>query len=153
MADTGWLSPTSAAESGTAWANENNIFSSNNIYATLATTATGTYPTLWGYGFDFSGIPSGATIDGIEVTVEHVGSANTNIQITRVQLFDNTTAKGSDKEVGTAVTTTEVTLTYGASNDTWDWIGISDVDFDATFRVGIEYTIGTNQSQDKRRNR
>ena len=147
MADTGWLSPTSAAESGTEWSNETNIFSSNDVYATRTSTATGTTPTLWAYGFNFSGVPTGATIDGIEISVEDKCSSNTLVQRTKVQLYDGTTAMGTNQESGTTITQTEGVTYFGGATNLCGWTAIADTDLDSTFRVGVEYTQSTTSNR------
>ena len=145
MADTGWLSPTSSA--GTDWTNANNIYSSNNVDASWSSTAIQTSPILYGYGFNFGDIPAGATIDGIEVTVEHSSSATTSLDVENVKLYTDTTAKSADKEAGTTLSQTESTETYGSPTDTWSWTGITDADFTTSFRVGVEYSTATSSNR------
>ena len=83
-------SPTSTgndASIGTvSWSNTGNAVSSNNSYATVA-NATSNYLTLTNFGF---AIPGGATIDGIEVSIEKSRTDN------KIAILDDWTSNNTD---------------------------------------------------------
>jgi len=105
-------SPSSVVSAG-AWVNAANVFTSNNVYATnTGATQNTEYPMEIG-GFDFSTLPSDATISGtVAVGVECLANANSRAQI-KIELMDGATVIGTLPL--TAVTTTEGFLTLNAS--------------------------------------
>jgi len=133
MADTGFKSPSSSNTGG--WSTLSNCYSSNNTYATTTST---TFVSGDVYNFAF-GIPSGATIDGIEVTAEF--SAQFGGVVATIQLSISGdgggayTATKSDTVSGA----TDTTRTYGGASDVWGAGPWSDANFaDGTFYVKIE---------------
>jgi hypothetical protein len=139
-------SGTSASPGTTAWTNPGNVTASDNSRATCALTSGQTTRRLWCTDFDFS-IPSGATIDGIEVSVERSytgsisGDSDHTIQLTK----DAVTLVGSNKAAaGTWPLTTDGIATYGGAADLWGttW---NDTEINATtFGVVVRAQAGAS---------
>lgn len=96
------------------------------------------------YGYDFSGIPAGATIDGVTVTVT-ARYAGTVSDLGLVQLLDADRARAGDNKAATPVSLTGslAVYTFGGSADKWGnalslaWV--QDADFGvAVGGVGVE---------------
>ena len=103
--------------------------SSDNSYATsLTTDPLGRIST-----FGFS-IPSGATINGVEVTLEAKVSFGT-IGIPFSLSWNNGTSFTTTKS--NTITTTEAVYTYGGSTDTWGRTWTDSELADGTFQVKI----------------
>lgn len=98
----------------------------------FSTTQGGSGSTYIDYHFDFSTIPSGATISSVTVTVKgHCESTSESREISRVQCYTGTTAKGSYVDM-TDSTTDKV---YTISNPgTWTRAELDD--------ARIKHTIG-----------
>jgi hypothetical protein len=105
-----------------AWTNPDNAKTSNDVYATV-TPAKNSYSNwLRVTNFDFSSIPSGATIDGIEVKIEHHGTAiapDGYNQDSSLRLRKTSGQTGSDKASIVVWGTTDETFTYGGGSDKW----------------------------------
>lgn len=91
------------------------------------------------YGFTSTDIPSGSTIDGIEMEIErYVNVANT-INDDALYLRKTSGQVGSNKASATAWPTTEGTATYGGSSDlwgtTWSQSDITSADFGCDLSV------------------
>jgi len=138
LADTGFQSPT-AYENDTGITNPANVYSSDNNYAFFPqdTTAYASYKT-----FGIS-IASGATIDGIEVTIEGHTSAGAESDIFIYLSWNGGTSWTPDGDPYTSTRgyrfsgSTEVTPTIGSPTYTWErtW---SDTEFsDANFRYKL----------------
>jgi hypothetical protein len=149
MADTGFLTSGTIASGGsgpTAWTNPNNASTSNNSYASqsiftpsFANTATLTF-TNFG-----AAVPSGATIDGIEITIERNAATAGRIKDLQVQLVKGGTASGTDKaDTSTTYGTTDSTITYGGASDLWGNT-LTQSDVNAT-NFGIVFRATTNSS-------
>ena len=121
MSDTGWKNPSSAAESGESyvWANPTNIYTSNDTYSIVTITGEADTDDLIAWNFGNS-IPSGSTINGVEVKVE-LKSGGCDVNDVEAILFynDDPTIEGDDKATQTAISTSEGTVTYGSSSDKW----------------------------------
>lgn len=98
----------------------------------FSTTQGGSGSTYIDYHFDFSAIPAGATISSMSVTVKgHCESTSESREISRVQCYTGTTAKGSYVDM-TDSTTDKV---YTISNPgTWTRAELQD--------ARIKHTIG-----------
>ena len=85
--------------------------SSSTTYATINLTRNTNAVTQIYYNFDFSSIPSGATIDSVTCTAKcYISTTNSGRVATRqVQLFTGTTAKGSAATVSNSTTAFSVT--------------------------------------------
>lgn len=147
--DTGFQSPSSNGARFTNATNPTNAYTSDDSNATLSgsgTSGDGDFPggNLQDWGTFGLSIPGGATIDGIEVTVEVTGSGTGSDS--SVSLYDANsdamfTPAASHKAI--SVTASEQTLTFGGSEDLWgknDWT-VSDF-ADGTFAVLISNNDG-----------
>lgn len=138
MASEGPLSGSSFASvaPGTSpWSNPGNAITSDDVYASWS-SGTGDTEYLRALNFGFS-IPSAATIDGIQVQVERVGTASPltechdlNFHMVRGGVIQT----GEDnKAAAGAWGTPETTVTYGGPSDLWggSWTpaDINAVDF------------------------
>lgn len=117
MAVTAWKSP--SANSGSDFTNTTNAYTSDDSYATNGNRA-GT-AAFTGFGFS---IPDNATIDGVEVTLEHKVSANTANIILFLRNNSNSTypflgdtSPTNDKSTSS---TTDTTTTFGSSTYLWN---------------------------------
>lgn len=133
MADTGFKSPSSSNTGG--WTTLSNCYSSNNTYATNTST---TFVSGDTYNFAF-GVPSGATVDGIEVTAEfsaQFGGVTATIQLS--VSGDGGGAYSSTKS-DTVVGVTDTTRTYGGATDLWGLGSFSEFNTqDGTFYIKVE---------------
>ena len=135
MADTG-LKVTGAVGYDGSWSNltTTRINTSDNSRATT-TSSTFDAGSLYNYSF---GIPSGATIDGIEVQCEFNNSNGGFTSTVQFSLSYNNGTNYTATKSSTVVGTTDTTRTYGGAADTWgrSW---TDSEFaDGTFLVKIE---------------
>ena len=105
--------------SGNLWTNHDNALADDGSYSSSLVTqyADSDYLVTNNYAFE---IPDGATIDGIEVTVERLSqTANTEVDKS-VRLMKSGGVTGSDKaDTVTKYPTTYGTATYGGSTDLW----------------------------------
>ncbi len=116
MSDTGFKVTGAVVSAGT-WTNmtTTRINTSDNSRATTTSTSF-VVATLNNYAF---GVPSGATIDGIEVQCEfnsNSGAGTATVQFTLS--WDNGTTYTSAKS-DTVTSVSDVTKTYGGATDTW----------------------------------
>ncbi len=130
--DTGLKSPSATGEDHNQWSTPSSAYASNNDYAFEDTlNHKQDY-----YNFTF-GIPSGATINGIEVKLE-AKDQEIATGVIGVELSHNggTTYTSSGKDTGT-LTGSDAVYTLGGSSDTWgrSW---SDTEFSNTnFRLRV----------------
>ncbi len=115
-----------AGGGGIAWANPSNAKTSNNAYATVTGLDNGGDPNYSNLlrltGFDFSAVPTFATITGIEINVEYytnVTGFNTRPDWREVKLFYSGAAQGSELSGGASTqdTDADVTDTFGGSDE------------------------------------
>lgn len=137
MADTGWILP-SADESNTNWLDPDEMQTDDSSAAWTEDDGANVKQ----YNFGFS-IPSGATIDGIEVRLSaddfYDDSASTDIK-----LYYNSRATAAPDTNTTSPdwTSTESERTVGGSTDLWGRGSWSDTDFsNANFAVYVEANI------------
>jgi hypothetical protein len=115
--------PTAASDLGDnvgIWANPTNVYSSNNVYATITAPRRNLIDsdTLLATGFGFS-IPSGATIDGIQVDVERkFAGTGGNVNDAGDNLWTGGSVKGS-ASASYSWSTTEAYVTYGGATAKW----------------------------------
>lgn len=133
-ADTGYHSPTATGGKYNKWTNPANGYVSDNVYATVTATVAKaqSYET---FGF---GVPAGATINGIMVSVEHYETEGTVSVWSKI--YSASAAAWSNNLYATE-STTEVIQELGSSSNLWGttWI---DTDFsDANFSVQWAITI------------
>ena len=86
----GFFAPTTASSPGSGWSGATRSLTSNNSYA----TATRSSKQLKLATFNITSIPTGSTIDGIEVSVEGHTSATTGRQANDSQQNDNQVYSG-----------------------------------------------------------
>jgi peptidoglycan/xylan/chitin deacetylase (PgdA/CDA1 family) len=133
---------TSAVASGPDenWSNVNNIFTSNNGYATVLVDGTKSDP-LQATGFGFT-IPQNSFIEGITVDIERKSSSISDggSKDFSVKLLKGGTATGSDKATSTIYTISDVIESHGSSVDLWGttWIP-ADINA-ANFGVALSVT-------------
>ena len=98
----------------------------------FSTTQGGSGSTYIDYHFDFSDIPDGATISSMSVTVKgHCESTSESREISRVQLYTGTTAKGSYVDMTDSTTDRVYTI---SNTGTWTRAELND--------ARIKHTIG-----------
>jgi len=114
-------SVTKAAGGATVLTNPGNISASDDVYATI-TLSPLNKPAFVVYNFGFS-IPSGATINGISVSIEGHASIGSDISIYSAILgiySGNTfSPRGSTEKNSTLWTTTDSSYVMGSSSDLW----------------------------------
>lgn len=132
MADTGWKSAASSSESNTnaTWTGTSNIYTDNGVTATVATSSNNATTELTLSGFSF-GIPTGSTIDGIEISVDGaitnyadfmdvvgVMSGNiyplTNGSTIETKVYGGPTDKWGTSFTASDIDTMQVVLTHGS---------------------------------------
>lgn len=98
----------------------------------FSTTQGGSGSTYIDYHFDFSDIPDGATITSMSVTVKgHCESTSESREISRVQCYTGTTAKGSYVDMTDSTTDRVYTI---SNTGTWTRAELND--------ARIKHTIG-----------
>lgn len=107
----------------TSWTNPSRVVSDNNSYATvILSNATKVSEYLKGTGYSFA-IPNGATINGIQVTIDRFSSniaGFTRIQDNEVKLLKNGVIVGNNKaDLGVNWPSSATTKTYGSASDLW----------------------------------
>lgn len=134
-ADTGWNDPAGYNGLSMDYSNPTNVYSSNNNYATY-TWGESVYTNI-GHWITFSpGVPTGATIDGIEVSIEDYCSAN-EFSSAYVNIYTG----GWRTQKALTIKTSEATTTYGSSSDTWGFTEISVSDANA---IGVKVELTNN---------
>lgn len=150
MADTGWVYPTATGETASggtrAWRNEINIKADDGSYADLAawSPSNALFYNLYGKTYNF-GIPTDATIDGIEVQVQ-AWATHSSYPATdeNVQLYKGGSLGGTDKSTNAAWTYNSwVTRSYGGASDLWGrtWTP-ADLNNTVNFGVGFQPRVG-----------
>ncbi|KKK85388.1 hypothetical protein LCGC14_2773800, partial [marine sediment metagenome] len=140
--DTGWVTTgtgTSVVRSGStnSWNNPSQIEVDDKSFAdTYITTLGGYTDWLRAANFDFSSIPVGATLDGIEVRIKRYAYYSNEDYDDEVYLISNTAQVGDNKSKATPWRTTAGYYTYGGPTDTWNsGLTISDI---KTINFGVE---------------
>lgn len=157
MATTGPKSPTVASTTAEAPWSANPWVTPENLYG--AGTANITAPTfdagdqseiLRAYGFDFSAIPDGSTIDGVQVVIGGAYYATAICALSLAQLLSTGGALGGTNQYSTPtdLTTGASNYTKGGATDKWGnaldaaWVKNSN------FGVGIGITVGASNNCD-----
>ena len=162
MADTGWVSPGTVVGNrgtlGPSWSNPTNADTADSVYAdVVVTSAVEASRGLAASNFDFSGIPAGAHIDGIEVGIQAYFvdgvTASPALSNNSLILADNT--DGSATKIATAPTTSTQNSTLGGPTDTWGEsltrADVQDVDFGFFVVASIGSAISTKFQVDQLR--
>ena len=158
MAVTGWKTPGTCAavyrneDASGVWQNPDNAKTSNDLYSNAVVNKV-TY-THWlrctNFGFTTSDIPSGATIDGIEVKMERHGQSSSHPPPAS-QIYDNwlqlreTAGRVGDNEASFDFwDDADEEKTYGGAVDDWN-AGLSDSDIrDSGFGLDFAATNSDN---------
>jgi len=142
-ADTGWVAPTLNV-GGSGVTSPQNAYLDDTSYASF----NGGGSSNWNYyGYDFSSIPGGATIDGIEVNA--LGSRNsysTNSRYMRVRLSWDSGATWTSYSTDTTEWTTSITNhILGGTADKWghSWTRTEIVN---SFRIQAQWMSGNTGS-------
>jgi len=122
MPSQGPNSPSTVADDSSigsvAWSNPGNATTSDDSRATASIRSqSGPSHYLKATDFGFS-IPSGATIDGIEVEVEKGSNANNQVADNAVRIVKGGTIGSTDKS-GANWATTDAYITHGGASDLW----------------------------------
>jgi hypothetical protein len=132
--NTDWRAPT-ATTSPSNWTNPQNAYVSDDLYATKNSTSN-PYQAWRTFGFS---IPSGATITGIEVSVEARSTDSAGCRL-GVELSWNGGSSWTSSGKFAALTNVEQVFILGASNDLWGQTSWATTDFsDTNFRVRVQY--------------
>jgi len=109
------------------WTNPNNIYVSDNLYASIFTSYESVYTHyLKATNFSFS-IPTGATINGIFVGIEYNANRNSGVDYTidsEVKIMKNGVISATNRSDSVNKwPTVDTNKTYGNSTDLWgeDW--------------------------------
>jgi hypothetical protein len=131
-----------------AWTNPGNALSSNGSYATapVGDTTTTNYLQCVGYGFT---IPTGASINGITVSVER-SSTNTGTQDAAVRTVKAGVIGTTDRSTATAYPTTDTYEAHGGAADLWgtSWTAadVNNANFGAAFASQKPGTAGGSRT-------
>jgi hypothetical protein len=124
MADTGFQSSLTVTQvdnaGGGAWdtLTGDEVDTSDDVRARYDGTILGFSDWLYPHDFGFS-IPAGATIDGIELSVERHFTTNSIVD-NGVFVYDGTAQDGDDKGAVAWTQDTDTTDTYGGAADDWN---------------------------------
>jgi trimeric autotransporter adhesin len=127
-----------------AWSNVANAQgSTDGSYSSVCTSSTGQTNYLWLNNFSGLSVPSGATINGIEVTIRAGHSGGNGIsQDNTIKLVKAGSIVGSNNaSASTRNTSGGINdLVYGSSSDLWGttW---SDTDFGSAFGIAISHDV------------
>jgi hypothetical protein len=113
------VNDSAGAGAGTSWTTPGNIVSSNNSKATYLVPINGQSNNLDATSFGFA-IPATAFIVGIEVDIERMASASSDLDDEDVFLLKAGVAAGTDHAaVSSYYPTSDSTRNYGSSSDLW----------------------------------
>lgn len=102
-----------------AWATPTRIVADDSSMATASIVSANTtshYLVSSSHGFS---IPTGATIDGIIVEIQHRSGGTSVAKDNRVRIVKGGAIGSTDKADATNWPTAETTVTYGTSSDLW----------------------------------
>lgn len=138
--------------SGVAWTNPGNAISENATSATSALTKSATTSqTLRVTGFDFSSIPTGSMITGVEVRIKRSTAGNT-VNDNSVRLSLSGASIGTNLASATNYTTSLAWATYGGANELWGTTlteaQVKDSTFGVDFSAKLSGTTGRTVSVD-----
>ena len=146
--DTGWKNPI-ANEGNSNWNNPEYSYASDNLYMTTTTTGEdGATVKLYNFGIP---IPSGSTINGIEVGIEAKISMAKGLRKVRARLmYNERTSETTTYNETAPLTTSDTYYTLGYPTDTWgrNWnvVDFSNDNFAVrvTSNMNKDYTISLN---------
>jgi hypothetical protein len=134
--DGGWSAPTDSGDTDSDVTGDGNVFTSNNSYAVFDSQSD--EMDVDDFGFS---IPTGATINGIEVAIE--GNRTDPRTVDVMLSWDNgsswTTGSGTGmKNFGGTFTTLDKTVILGGPSDTWNHTWAPSDFSDANFRMLLD---------------
>lgn len=148
MADTGWVIAGTGANDNSygtvAWSSPGNITADDGVNASSNLDAFGNDPSNYLKATNFGhAIPTGATIDGIEVRYQAAEFTGDQVQEDRVRLVDESGTIGStDRSDGQSFTDLFVNYDKGGASDlwgdTWTESDIEDTDFGFVLATSVE---------------
>lgn len=97
----------SSVQAAGSWANGSNAYSSNNSYATLATSTSSDLDLR---GFNFASIPANSVISAIRVYIEHFEDATNQRTLTATIMSNTTVIDGQNVPLHTGESTDTVTF-------------------------------------------
>ena len=119
------------------WVSPDNAKTSNDAYSSVSLPKiAGASDILLAGDYGFS-IPSGATIDGIEVKIEHKGGAAGSIADVYVQLTKASILVGDNKASASKWATSDGEITYPASGGATDKWGTTWTVADINNEIGL----------------
>ena len=125
------------------WADFNNAKVSDNAYASSALPKLGGMSDwLRATNFDFSVISSGATIDGIEVKIEHKAGLASSVYDLNLYLRKTSGQVGSNKASASYWPTSDAEATYGGATDKWGTTWLDTDIKSSNFGMDIEAVNG-----------
>lgn len=155
MADTGWVlagqgrAVNRTSGTGAGWTNPGNITTddgTNAAYSLSATVAAVFSHWIVADQFDFSSVPSGATINGVEVRGQLSVNNAAGSTIHAVVIGKDDSTQGTEKAPATAVTTSPVDYDNGSASDLWG-LTLSDAEVKSSnFQARISVRNGTGFS-------
>lgn len=157
MATTGAKAPTAASTTsetgwaGNAWLTPQNLYGAGDAAITAATFDANVYSqVLRAYTFDFSAIPDGSTIQGVQVVVGNAQYATAICALGLGQLLDEAGARVGTNQYATPVnlTTTDANYTKGGATDTWGNALTAAWVKNANFGVGLGIIVGASNNCD-----
>jgi hypothetical protein len=109
-----------SVDAGAGWTNDGNMMAADGLFATYAIASSGGAPYIKAEGFGFS-IPTGATINGVQVDVIGKASATGSISMSPAQskLIKAGTATGTATSNATTWLTSAATYSMGGSSSLW----------------------------------
>lgn len=125
------------------WSSPGNIAAADNLFATASISNGDVSHYLRGTNYGFS-IPSSATINGIEVTINRSSSTASSIKDNVVSLVRGGVVVGANKAVDTSWSNSTVSANYGSTSDLWatTW---TPADINAS-NFGVVLSVATNSS-------
>lgn len=156
--DTGFANPSSEADENTGdddgYTNASRAYSDNTQFATDTNSGSGTGTNCTGtdkdrqryYNYDLS-VPSGSTINGVEVRLDAWADSTSNNPILCIQLsWDGGSTWTSAKSTST-LTTSQATYLLGGSSDTWGRTWNSNDFTNSNFRLRV-ISVSSSTSRD-----
>ncbi len=127
------------------WGSPDNSKVSDNTYSSVSWSLTGIFYTYYLKATNFGfAIPSGATINGVTVSIERKAShsaSSRRVNDSIIKLVKGGTVSGDNKSAGAQWPTTEATDTFGGASDLWG-LTLTDTDVnDSTFGVVLSAQI------------
>jgi len=123
------------------------VQSDDNTYAgtSIGGSTTSNWLKCTSFGFTSSDVPSGATIDGIEVEVIQYRNTTITVASTEVKYVKTGTISGTNVGITGDWATSETAVTYGSSTSLG---GLSFTDSDVTAsNFGVALNLTTNSSR------